>query len=202
MQQFISAEALIKSQLLDIDTTSLEYAHINRILMGLFEQTSRNLRALECAKAEFDIFVVHSSLDVNCLANAYSDMGYSFCSASKPQEAPGYLDTAVDIGLSYSEPECYRSLDIDRFLRNRGRARAQLGDFEGALDDFTKAECYQAKKKIHGDYSRYDGETKHERAKVAAIRGSFEEATLLNHGAPKYMQRGKPTHSSVGASWY
>lgn len=33
----------------------------------------------------------------------------------------------------------------------------QLKDFDGALDDFAKAEYYQAK--VHGEDSHYDGES-------------------------------------------
>ncbi|KAI0867246.1 P-loop containing nucleoside triphosphate hydrolase protein [Hypoxylon argillaceum] len=199
LQQFISVEALIKSQLLDIDAASLEYASMNRILVGLFERTGRSIRALECAKIEFDIFVACDGPE-NDLANAYSDMGYSYCSAFKPQEALKYLDKAVDIALSHSKPDCYREFNVDRFLRNRGRAKAQLGAFGGALDDFTKAEYYQAK--IHGEHSHYDGEIKHERAKIAAIQGELEEATALNQQALELVSRGKPAHSSVAASHY
>lgn len=81
LQQFIGAESLIKSLLLDIDTDSLERARMNRILMGLFERTGRSVRALECAKIEFDIFVSLDGPEENDLANAYSDIGYSLCSA-------------------------------------------------------------------------------------------------------------------------
>ncbi|RWA07908.1 hypothetical protein EKO27_g7190 [Xylaria grammica] len=200
LQQFVGAEDLIKSQLPDLDSTSIEYAHMNRILMGLFERTGRSVRALECAKIEFDIFVARQGPDENDLANAYSDMGYSSCSAFKPQKALEYLDKAVEIALSYPEPQCYSSFNIDRFLRNRGRTKAQLGDFDGSLNDFTKAEYYQAK--LHGENSHYDGETKHERAKVAAAQGELEAATSLYQQALELICKGKPTHSSVSASHY
>lgn len=124
--------------------------------MGWFERTGRSVRALECAKTEFDIFVSHKDTDKNDLANAYSDMGYSSCAAFKPQEALVYLDRAVEIARSHPEDECYQKFNIDRFLRNRGRTKAQLADYNGALDDFTQAECYQAK--LHGKDSHYDGE--------------------------------------------
>ncbi|KAI0813767.1 hypothetical protein GGR55DRAFT_702758 [Xylaria sp. FL0064] len=181
-QQFIGAEALIKSQLLDIDATSLECAHLNRILMGLYERIGRSVRALECAKFEFDIFVAHHSPEENDLANAHSDMG------------------AVDIALSHQEPECYRNFNIDRFFRNRGRAKAQLRDFDGSLNDFTKAEYYQAK--IHEEGSHYDGEITHERAKIAAAQGRLEQAIVLNQRALELVRRGKTAHSSVIASHY
>ncbi|KAI1273566.1 hypothetical protein F5Y07DRAFT_402296 [Xylaria sp. FL0933] len=165
-QQFTGAEALIKSQLLDIDATSLECAHLNRILMGLYERTGRSVRALECAKVEFDIFVAHHVTWVD------------------PQKALMYLDRAVDTALSHKEPECYRDFNIDRFLRNRGRAKAQLGDFDGSLNDFTKAEI------------------DHERAKIAAAQGRLEEAMVLNQRALELVRRGKTAHPSVIASHY
>ncbi|KAI1108245.1 P-loop containing nucleoside triphosphate hydrolase protein [Nemania sp. NC0429] len=199
-QQFIGAETLMQNQLSNMDDSSLEYAHMNRMLMGLFERTGRSIKALKCAKLEFDIFVAHNGPEENDLANAYSDMGYSCCSAFKPQEALGYLDRAVDIALSHPEPECYRNFNIDRFLRNRGRTKAQLGDYDGSLNDFSRAEYYQGR--IHGENSHYDGEAKYERAKIAATQGRLEEAILMNQQALELMRRGKSTHSSVGASHY
>ncbi|KAI1130670.1 P-loop containing nucleoside triphosphate hydrolase protein [Nemania abortiva] len=200
LQQFVSAEALVKCQLLKIEAESLENAHMNRILMGLFERTGRSVRALDCAEVEFKFFDEYHGSEGNDLANACSDMGYSCCSAFQPKEALKYLNRAVDIALSHAKPDCYRVFNIDRFLRNRGRAKAQLRDLKGSLDDFTKAEHYQAE--IHGENSHYDGETKHERAKIMAIQGRLKEAMALNQEAIELVRRGKPTHSSVGASHY
>ncbi|KAI1350066.1 TPR-like protein [Xylaria sp. FL0043] len=147
---------------------------------------SRSVRVLECAKVEFDIFVAHHGPEENDLANAYSDMGYASCSAFDPQKALMYLDRAVDIALSHQ--------------KSKGRAKAQLRDFDGSLNDVTKAEYYQAK--IHGEGSHYDGEINHERAKIAAAQGKLEEAIALNQRALELVRRGKPTHSSVIASHY
>ncbi|KAI1171207.1 P-loop containing nucleoside triphosphate hydrolase protein [Nemania sp. FL0916] len=199
-QQFKSAESIIKSQLSNIDPSSLEYAHMNRILRGLFERTGRSARALECAKIEFDIFFTHHSTEENDLAHAYNDIGFSSCSAFKPQEAIGYLDQAVGIALSHPEPDRYLNFEIDQFLRNRGRSKIQLGDLDGSLDDFTKAEYYHSK--IHGHNNHNDGETMHERAKIAAIQGKLDEATMLNHKALEIFCKGDPAHWSVGASLY
>lgn len=155
-QQFIAAEKLLKDLLPDCNEKSLDYAHMNRILMGIYERTGRSYRAAECAKVEFDIFTEHFSPDQNDLANAYSDMGYSLCSAFKPSDALFYLNKAVDMAKSHPEPKRYTHFNIDRFLRNRGRTKQQLRRFKEALEDFAEAEYYQPK--IHGDDSHYDGE--------------------------------------------
>src|SRR5580700_2762375 len=87
IQQFISAEKMLSSLLPEIDTTSIEYAHINRDLMGIFERTGRSNRAVECAEIEIGILTEHGVPQENDLANAYSDMGYSLCSAFRALEA-------------------------------------------------------------------------------------------------------------------
>lgn len=44
--------------------------------------------------------------------------------------------------------------------------------------------------------------TTHERAKIAAWRGSLEEAAELNLKAMRLVSKGKPNHSSVSATLY
>lgn len=154
-QQFIGAEKMLISLLPDIDESSFEYAHISRDLLGIYERTGRSIRAVECAESEFRI-LEESGLKDNDVANAYSDMGYTLCSAFKASEALPYLDKAIEIAKSHPEPDCYAQFNLDRFLRNHGRANQQLKKFDDALADFKEAEDYQLK--VHGEDSHYDGE--------------------------------------------
>lgn len=147
---------MLSSLLSEYDTKSVEYAHINRDLMGIFERTGRSNRAVECAKIELDILKEHSLSQKNDLANAYSDLGYSLCSAFRGLEALAYLDTAIAISKEYPEPERYTKFNIDRFLRNHGRANQLIKQYDKALADSEEAEGYQVK--IHGTNSHYDGE--------------------------------------------
>jgi len=156
IQHFISAEKSLSSLLPEVDIKSAGYAQINQDLMGIFERTGRSNRAVECAKVGFDIL---TGLDVppeNDLANAYSDMGYSLCAAFRASGALPYLDKAIEMAKAHPEPECYTKFNIDRFLRNHGRANQQLRRFDKALADFEEANYFQAK--LHGENSHYDGE--------------------------------------------
>ena len=155
-QQFVAAEKMLSSLLSEYDTKSIEYAHINRDLMGIFERTGRSNRVVECAEIELDILKERGLSQENDLANAYNDMGYSLCSAFRALEALPYLDTAIAIAKEHPEPECYTRFNLDRFLRNHGRANQQIKQYDKALADFEEAEGYQVK--LHDANSHYDGE--------------------------------------------
>ena len=156
IQHFVSAEKTLSSLLPEVDTKSADYAHISRELMGIFERTGRRNRAVECAKIEFDILTELGTPPGNDLANAYSNMGYSLCSAFRASEALPYLDKAIVVAKTHPELECYTKFNIYRFLRNHGRANQQLRQFDKALADFEEAEYFQAK--LHGEKSHYEGE--------------------------------------------
>lgn len=165
IQHFVGAERQMLDLLLDSEEGSLEFARINGDLMGIYERTGRSNRAVHFAEVEFKIVESYAGSNENILANpdvandvanAYSDMGYSLCSAFRGTEALPYLDRAIEIAKSFPDPECYEKFNIDRFLRNHGRVCQQLGLLDKALADFEEAESYQAKK--HGKNSHYDGE--------------------------------------------
>ncbi|KAJ8130610.1 hypothetical protein O1611_g3019 [Lasiodiplodia mahajangana] len=200
IQQFTNARYVMIDLLQDMDPRSLEYARWSRVVVDRVERVGCSARAQECAKIEFNVVVNQNDPEENDLSNAYGDMGYSLCSAFQPSKALEYLDTAIEMALLHPEPDCYQKYNIDHVFRNRGRAKAQLKDFRGAVDDFARAEYYQSK--IHGENSHYDGETKHERAKISALDGKLEEAIALNEEARKLVSKGKPDHSSVSASHY
>lgn len=156
IQQFLEAEALLLSLLGDTDEDSLLAARIHRSLMGLYERTGRSNKACAAAKTEFAILQKNSLEKDTEIANAHSNVGYTMVSAHKASEAIKYLDTAVAMTKAHPEPGCYQDYNIDRFLRNRGRCRQQLGQFEEAERDFLEAEYFQAK--LHGLGNHYDGE--------------------------------------------
>jgi tetratricopeptide (TPR) repeat protein len=156
IQHFLEAETSLLSLLGDIGEDSLLAARIHRSLLSLYERTGRSNKACAAAHAEFAILQKHNASEDNSLANAYSNVGYAKLSAHRAAEGIQYLDTAVAMAKSHPEPMCYQEYNIDRFLRNRGRCRQQMYQFEEALLDFREAEYFQAK--IHGPNSHYDGE--------------------------------------------
>ncbi|KAK4156150.1 hypothetical protein C8A00DRAFT_30962 [Chaetomidium leptoderma] len=160
----------------------------------------RSNKACTAAHTELAILTKHDSPEDNNLANAYSNVGYALLSVYKAAEGIKYLDTAVAMARAHAEPACYREYNIDRFLRNRGRCRQQMKQFDQARRDFLEAEYFQAK--IHGPDSHYDGETKHERAKLAAAQGNLLLAAQLSSEAQALVSTGKPTHASVMAALY
>ncbi|KAK4076770.1 uncharacterized protein Triagg1_4373 [Trichoderma aggressivum f. europaeum] len=200
IQHFLDAERSLLSLLETAENGSALAAKVHRSLLGLYERTGRSILAKRSASLEFDIVVKYSSSTSNDVANAWSNMGYTRVSVFEASDAITYLDEAVLMAKTVPELSCYQQFNIDRFLRNRGRANAQLGRFEDALRDFDDAEGYQ--KKIHGPNSHYDGETQYERAKIEAWRGNLETAYSLATKAHDLVSAGKPTHASVMAAQY
>ncbi|KAK3295120.1 P-loop containing nucleoside triphosphate hydrolase protein [Chaetomium fimeti] len=199
-EQFLQAETALLSILGDLDKGSLLAATIQRGLLGLYERTGRSVKACAAAEIEFEILEKHGVSEGNDAANAKSNVGYARTSALRAAEGLKYLDAAVAIARSYPEPECYEDFNIDRFLRNRGRCKMQLKQFDEALRDFDEAEYFQDK--VHGPDSHYHGETKHERSKIAAWRGNLTLAAQLSREAHALVSAGKPTHASVMAALY
>ncbi|KAL6692957.1 P-loop containing nucleoside triphosphate hydrolase protein [Trichoderma pleuroticola] len=200
IQQFLEAERSLSSLLETAENDSVLAAKVHRSLLGLYERTGRSILAKNSATLEFAIVGRYSQSVSNDVANAWSNMGYTAVSAFKASDGVPYLDRAISIAKNVPEPSCYQQYNIDRFLRNRGRANAQMGRFEDALHDFDEAEYYQ--KKIHGPSSHYDGETQYERAKIEAWRGNLEEAYSLATKAHDLVSAGKPIHASVMAAQY
>ncbi|KAL7933132.1 hypothetical protein V8C35DRAFT_322549 [Trichoderma chlorosporum] len=200
IQHFLDAEHSLLSLLENTEKDSVSAAKIHRSLLGLYERTGRSIRAKNSASSEFEIVARYSESVGNDVANAWSNMGYTRVSAFEASDAVSYLDRAISIAKDVPEPRCFQEFNIDRFLRNRGRANEQMGRFEDALRDFDEAEYYH--EKIHGPSSHYDGETKYERAKIEAWRGNLEEAYSLATRAHDLVSVGKPTHASVMAAQY
>ncbi|KAK0710559.1 hypothetical protein B0T21DRAFT_297995 [Apiosordaria backusii] len=155
-QQFLQAEAALRSVLGDVDDSSLLAATIQRSLLGLYERTGRSVKACAAAEIEFKIMEQHGILEGNTLANAHSNVGYAMVSANRALEGLKHLDAAIAMAKSHPEPECYQGYNIDRFLRNRGRCKQQMKQFDDALLDFDEAEYFQDK--MHGPNSHYHGE--------------------------------------------
>lgn len=155
-QQFLQAESALLSILGDIDNGSLLAASIQRSLLGLYERTGRSAKACNAAEIEFKILEEQGVCEGNNSANANSNVGYALVSARRATEGLKYLDVAVAMAKSHPEPKCYQEYNIDRFLRNRGRCRMQMKQFDEALRDFEEAEYFQ--NKMHGPQSHYHGE--------------------------------------------
>lgn len=156
IQHFADAERSLLSLLENAESSSVFAAKLHRSLLGLYERTGRSIRAKNSASLEFDIVGKDSQSVSNDVANAWSNMGYTRISAFEASDGILYLDNAILMAKGIPEPRCYQQFNIDRFLRNRGRANAQLQRFEDALRDYQEAEYYQ--EKIHGPSSHYDGE--------------------------------------------
>lgn len=156
IQHFLEAERSLHLILENIEPDSLGAAKIQRSLLGLYERMGRSVKACEAAKAELAIMLKHDVPKDNELANGYSNVGYALVSAFRSAEGIPYLDEAIALARSVPEPQSYQDYNLDRFLRNRGRGKAQLGAFAGALLDFDEAERIQTK--IHGLNSHYHGE--------------------------------------------
>lgn len=156
IQHFLDAERTLLSLLENAENDSAFAAKLHRSLLGLYERTGRSIRAKHSASLEFEIVVRDSPSVSNDIANAWSNMGYTRVSAYEASDGILYLDKAISMAKAVSEPRRYQQYNIDRFLRNRGRANAQLQRLEVALSDFHEAEYYQ--EKIHGTSSHYEGE--------------------------------------------
>ncbi|KAL7957561.1 P-loop containing nucleoside triphosphate hydrolase protein [Trichoderma compactum] len=200
IQHFLEAERSLLSLLETAEDDSVFAAKVHRSLLGLYERTGRSILAKNSASREFAIVGRYSQSMSNDVANAWSNMGYTRVSAFEASDGIPYLDKAISIAKAVPEPSCYQQFNIDRFLRNRGRANEQMGRFEDALRDFDEAESYQ--EKIHGPSSHYDGETQYERAKIEAWRGNLKKAYSLATKAHDLVSAGKPTHASVMAAQY
>ncbi|KAK1246825.1 hypothetical protein MKX08_000627 [Trichoderma sp. CBMAI-0020] len=200
IQQFLDAERSLLSLLEKTRDNSVFAAKVHRSLLGLYERSGRSIRAKSSANLEFEIVRRESRSMGNDTANAWSNMGYTRVSAFEASDGIFYLDKAISMAKDVPEPRCYQEFNIDRFLRNRGRANAQLQRLEVALGDFHEAEYYQ--EKIHGPSSHYAGETQYERAKIEAWRGNLEKAYSLALKACDLVSVGKPTHASVMAAQY
>ncbi|UKZ62150.1 uncharacterized protein TrAtP1_003410 [Trichoderma atroviride] len=200
IQQFLDAERSLFSLLENADNNPIFAAKLHRSLLGLYERTGRSILAKKSASLEFEIIERDSQTVSNDIANAWSNMGYTRVSAFEALDGIIYLDKAILMAKDVPEPRRYQQFSIDRFLRNRGRANAQLQRLEVALSDFYQAEYYQ--EKIHGPSSHYDGETQYERAKIEARRGNFERAYSLAFKACDLVSVDKPTHASVMAAQY
>ncbi|UKZ49079.1 hypothetical protein TrVGV298_003318 [Trichoderma virens] len=200
IQHFSDAERSLLSLLETAGKDSAFTAKVHRSLLGLYERTGRSIRAKSSASLEFEIVGRHSQSVGNDVANAWSNMGYTRISAFEASDGVPYLDKAISMAKDVPEPMRCQQFNIDRFLRNRGRANEQMQRFEDALRDFDEAEYYQ--EKIHGPGSHYDGETQYERAKIEAWRGNLEEAYSLAMKAHDLVSAGKPTHASVMAAQY
>ncbi|KAK4446016.1 P-loop containing nucleoside triphosphate hydrolase protein [Podospora aff. communis PSN243] len=161
-QQFLEAESSLLSILGDVDDGSLLAASIQRSLLGLYERTGRSIKACRAAELEFKILEHHGVSEGNNRANTNSNVGYTMVSARRGVEGLRYLNAAVSMAKSHPEPKRYKEYNIDRFLRNRGRCKMQMGQFDEALKDFDEAEYFQ--NKIHGPDSHYHGEYDETRA--------------------------------------
>ncbi|QYT03110.1 hypothetical protein H0G86_010079 [Trichoderma simmonsii] len=200
IQHFLEAERSLLSLLETAKNDSELAAKVHRSLLGLYERTGRSILAKSSASSEWAIVGSNLRDMSNNAANAWSNMGYTRISAFEASDGAFYLDKAISIAKDVPEPSRYQQFNIDRFLRNRGRANQQMRRFEDALRDFDEAEEYQ--KKIHGPNSHYYGETQYERAKIEAWRGNLEEAYSLATKAHDLVSAGKPTHASVMAAQY
>ncbi|KAL7790602.1 TPR-like protein [Trichoderma afarasin] len=200
IQHFLEAERSLLSLLETAENDSKLAAKAHRSLLGLYERTGRSILAKSSASSEWTIVGSNSRDMSNNVANAWSNMGYTRVSAFEASDGVFYLDKAISIAKDVPEPSRYQQFNIDRFLRNRGRANQQMRRFEDALRDFDEAEDYQTK--IHGPNSHYYGETQYERAKIEAWRGNLEEAYSLATKAHNLVSAGKPTHASVMAAQY
>jgi hypothetical protein len=129
---------------------------LTRSLVGLYERTGRSVKSCDAAEIEFKILGKQGVCEGNSPANAKSNVGYAMVSARRATEGLKYLDVAVAMAKSHPEPECYKEYNIDRFLRNRGRCKMQMMQFDEALKDFDEAEYFQDK--MHGPDSHYHGE--------------------------------------------
>jgi tetratricopeptide (TPR) repeat protein len=155
-QQFLEAETALLSIFGDIDEGSLLAATIQRSLLGLYERTGRSVKACNAAEVELKTLKKHGISNGNNLANAHSNVGYAMASALRAAEGLEHLDIAVAMAKSRPEPERYQEYNIDRFLRNRGRCKMQMKQFDEALRDFDEAEYFQDK--LYGPNSHYHGE--------------------------------------------
>lgn len=156
IQHFLDAERSLLSLLEDVESGSVFAGKFHRSLLGLYERTGRSIRAKSSASSEFEIVERYSQSGGNDVANTWSNMGYTRVSAFEASDGVPYLDKAISMAKDVPEPRRYQQFNIDRFLRNRGRANEQMRRFEDALRDFDEAEYYQ--EKIHGPSSHYDGE--------------------------------------------
>ncbi|KAI9671547.1 MAG: hypothetical protein M1817_003599 [Caeruleum heppii] len=172
---------------------------IYRAFASLYERTGRSIRACENARKVLDILLTEPQ-EKNVMANCYSDMGYTLTAAYRGEEGLEWMEKALALAETEPESTRHQGFNIDRFLRNHGRANMQLGRYDTAIPDFEKAEHYQVK--IHGANSHFDGECKYELGKIAAQQEDLSRAYELYQHAYRLVSPSKPTHSSVMATLY
>ena len=155
IQNFSDAEKAAKSILTEANNVPRLALRNYRNLLGLYERTGRSIKAYEAAKNEYDVFIKSDLPKDNNYANAHIDVGSTLVSSFRAAEALQHLDTAVSMATDVGNPETYTVYNIDRFLRNRARAKQLLGRLDDSLADLDQAEQYQIK--IHGPKSHYEG---------------------------------------------
>jgi tetratricopeptide (TPR) repeat protein len=147
IQSFPDCEKTVrKAEANCADKESIAYAYLCCNFVSLYERTGRSPKAIDFAHRSPTIHEpISIGINKNDLANAYSDVGYASISHYDAQHGIEYCGKAVAIANAGAdtEPEFYRTYNIDRFLRNRGRGKMMLGSLDEAVKDFDDAQRYQ-----------------------------------------------------------
>lgn len=137
------------------DRESWLYGYICHCIVPMYELMGYSPNAVEYAKQSLAIWEKKST-DSRELAMAHSHMCYALGSAWNGEEALAHARRAISYAEKLPEPERYTQFNLDRFLRNSGRARMALGQYDEALQDFDQAE--RLHKILYGPLNHYDGE--------------------------------------------
>ena len=136
---------------------SLMYAHLCYSGGSLNHRRGRYPQALQYFRQANEIRKARAAPGSNDLANSYSGMVIGLVGNYRAKEALEYADKAFEIFQDKSEAELVQQgFNVDRYLRNRARAKFQLGLLEDSKADVEEAERWQDK--LHAPMSHYHGE--------------------------------------------
>jgi tetratricopeptide (TPR) repeat protein len=134
----------------------MPYAHLMHSAGSLEHRRGRYPKAYTHFEQVLAIRKKHARPGTNELANAYSGMTMALVGLYRGNEAINFANSAISVFQDKSEEEKLAKFNVDRYLRNRGRAFFYMGKFEESKADVIEAAQWATK--IYGPNSHYHGE--------------------------------------------
>ena len=138
------------------DKSTLFFASLCYSAGSLDHRRGRYLNAISHYQQALTIRESLSPPESNELATCYSAVGMALTGLYRGADALEYFEKAFQIFHDKPEQEKLKTYNVDRYLRNRSRAKIALGLYEEAKSDLTEAETWQTK--IYGENCHYHGE--------------------------------------------
>lgn len=136
--------------------SSLTYASLCYSAGSLDHRRGRYSDALSHYQQALEIREKLSARDSNQLATSYSAVGMALTGLYRGGDAVGYFEKAFNVFDNMPDEVKAKQFNVDRYLRNRSRAKMDTCSWDDAKADLLQAEAWQIK--IYGQMSHYHGE--------------------------------------------